>query len=423
MADLRVQVWLELAGRAVQVGDAWAHRRGSVESATFSYDPAYLSLPEAYALDPELPLVEGPLQTDAEHEIFGAFSDCAPDRWGRRLVARAERCEAKGERRTERSFGEVDYLLEARDDMRQGALRFRLPGEEAFLADEATGVPALVTLPSLLAAAERLERDEAVDEDIRALVKGGSSLGGARPKAHVINADGRPAIAKFPSPANDDWDVMSWEAVALKLADAAGIRVPRNQLIQVSGHGVLIVDRFDREGGRRLGYASAMTMLDATDGDPRTYLEIVEAIEAESASPRDDMRELWRRVAFSILVSNTDDHLRNHAFLRRSTAGWSLSPAFDMNPDPEPGAKHLSTAIESGATEALIETLAGVAEFFDLGADDVSSVLGEVLEATAAWRRVAHDLGLTEREIEEMSPAFETGQREAAAELVSPAAS
>ncbi len=422
MADQQVEVCVEIDGETIRVGELWAHRRASKESATFSYDPDYIALPAAYAIDPSLPLVAGPQQTDREHKLFGAFSDCAPDRWGRRLIARNERRQAERQDRTERSFGEIDYLLGSRDDMRQGALRFRRPGGPTFLADERTGVPALVALPELLAAAERIERDEAVDDDLRALVRGGSSLGGARPKAHVIDGEGRPAIAKFPSPKNDDWDVMRWEAVALELAREAGIRVPRNNLVEISERAALIVDRFDRVGGLRIGYMSAMTLLEAIDGQTRSYLEIVEALETESASPTADMHELWRRVAFSILISNTDDHLRNHGFLRRSTAGWSLSPAFDMNPDPEPEPKHLNTAIEFEETEARIETLMGVAAYFDLDQRQAVAILREVYDATGEWRAVATAKGLSEAAANEMRPAFEHEQRRTAGRILSPSA-
>ena len=229
------------------------------------------------------------------------------------------------------------------------------------------------------------------------MLRGGSSLGGARPKAHVTNKDCRIAIAKFPSPANDDWDVMRWEAVALELASRSGINTPSWNLHAIDGKSVLIVDRFDRNGNHRIGYASALTMLEATDGDEATYLDIAEVIEQESAEATVDLRELWRRIAFSILISNTDDHLRNHGFLRVSTSGWALSPVFDINPDPRPGPKRLSTAIDRGAP-ATVETLVAVAQLFRLGRDQARATLKAVAEATSEWRSVAqqHGLNLTQ---------------------------
>ena len=417
MADRRVEVYVQLDGTDLLAGELWSHRRRSRESATFSYTVEFLEHPAAFELDPSLPLVDGLQQTPNDREIFGAFSDCAPDRWGRRLIGRAEQRRAREGDQTGRSLGEIDYLLGVRDDMRQGALRFRDSATEAFLAHEEEGVPALIGLPQLLASSERVEREEEDDADIRALLKGGSSLGGARPKAHVIDENGRPAIAKFPRPSTDEWDVMRWEAVALQLADLAGIEVPPHRLIEVGKRPVLIVNRFDRRGERRIPYVSAMTMLEVSDGDSGSYLEIADVIETHSPAASADLAQLWRRIAFSILISNTDDHLRNHGFLRLSTAGWSLSPAFDLNPQPELGPRHLSTAIDFDETEASIETLLRVAPEFRLGAREAREVLKEVGEATSSWRRVAEANGLSRRALEAMAPAFEHEQSEVVREL------
>src|ERR1035438_6857293 len=195
----------------------------------------------------------------------GAFADSLPDRWGRTLIQRAERARAKAVATAPRSMSEVGLLLGVRDDLRQGALRFRLDEQGPFLAAEESGVPALTDLPALLDIAARAERDTADYEDLRRLVRAGSSLGGARPKAHVLDAAGRVAIAKFPSDSSDTWNVMAWEKVALDLARDAGVTVPDSQLIRIGDRNVLVVDRFDRRGTARIGYASAMTMLEATD--------------------------------------------------------------------------------------------------------------------------------------------------------------
>jgi serine/threonine-protein kinase HipA len=407
MADQRVEVFVAAGGGDLHAGELWSHRRRNRESATFAYVPEYLEHPAAFELDPALPLRDGLQQTPTGREIFAAFGDCAPDRWGRVLIERAERRRAKAQDQTRRSLGEIDYLLGARDDMRQGALRFRDPETEAFLAPEDEGVPTLIGLPRLLASAERVDREEEDDEDLRALLRGGSSLGGARPKAHVIDEDGRSAIAKFPKPSSDRWEVIRWEAVALELARLAGIEVPASRLVEVSGRGVLVVNRFDRQGDRRVPYVSAMTMLEATDGDSGSYLEIAEAIETHSPDTTEDLNRLWRRIAFSILISNTDDHLRNHGFLRLSSAGWSLSPAFDLNPEPELGPRHLKTAIDFDETEARIEVLLGVSKDFRLDEKAARKTLCEVGEATSAWRQVAKAQGLQRSAIEAMAPAFE----------------
>jgi serine/threonine-protein kinase HipA len=217
------------------------------------------------------------------------------------------------------------------------------------------------------------------------------------------------AIAKFPSPL-DEWDVIRWEAVALALAREAGLTVPDSTLHEVDGKAILIVDRFDRAGRRRIGYVSAMTMLEAADRDTGSYLEIADAIERNSADAGDELRQLWRRIAFSILISNTDDHLRNHGFLRTSTAGWSLSPAFDLNPDPEPGVRRLSTAIDFDTQAARLDLAMEVARYFRLDETEASTVLGEVSAATGRWRAAAEKAGLDRDAIERMGPAFEHEQ-------------
>lgn len=225
------------------------------------------------------------------------------------------------------------------------------------------------------------------------------------------------AIAKFPSYGSDTWDVMAWEKVALDLARDAGVTVPDSQLIRIGARHALIIDRFDRGGTTRIGYASAMTMLEARDGDQRSYLEIAAVIEERSASATAELRQLWRRMAFSILISNTDDHLRNHGFLHDHAEAWSLSPAFDLNPNPAPGPKYLSTAVDFDDPRASVETLLSVADYFRLDASQALDVLAEVTRAAANWRRVARAHGLTQRDLAEMEPAFEHPESEQARTL------
>jgi serine/threonine-protein kinase HipA len=405
MPDQEVEVFVQLGGEDVLAGRLWAHRRQRVESATFVYASEYLARRDSYPLDPALPLVSGQLQTPENRSIFGAFSDCSPDRWGRMLIRR--RYGEAGDNIGSQSFGEVDYLLGVRDDLRQGALRFRDPDSGEFLADVEEGVPHLIDLSRLLDYSARAERDVATQEELDMLLKGGSSLGGARPKAHVVDRKGRVAIAKFPKSEGDEWDVTGWEAVTLSLARDAGINVASSELEEIDGRSVHIVDRFDRRAGLRVGYASAMTLLEATDGEPRSYLDLVEVIEEDSDRASADLRELWRRIAFSILVSNTDDHLRNHGFLRATAGGWSLSPAFDINPNPEPGPKFLNTSIDGRSNAASVDLLIDVAEFFRLDEKEAWAILVEVGEATSRWQRVARRFGLDRASITEMRYAFE----------------
>ena len=412
-----VAVYVTVGERNLLAGRLYPHRRRGVESASFGYEDRYLADPDSYALDPALPLVTGSLQTPVGRALFGAFSDCAPDRWGRALIARTEAARARLAGTAMRSLSEADILLGVRDDLRQGALRFRLGQDGPYLAAEDSGVPILTDLPTLLDIAERVQSDTADFGELNRLLRAGSSLGGARPKAHVMDSNGRIAIAKFPSTSSDTWNVMAWEKVALDLARRAGISVPDSHLIRVGDRSVLIIDRFDREGPARIGYASAMTMLEASDGDRRSYLEIAEVIEERSTRVTTDLRQLWRRVCFTILISNTDDHLRNHGFLHERAESWTLSPAFDLNPNPAPGPKELSTAIDFNDTHASIDTLMGVAEYFRLNAQQASDVLAQVTDAVGRWRATAASHGLRQAEIGAMAPAFEHAERDRANEI------
>jgi len=414
-----VEVVVSIEAIDVLAGRLYSHRGRGRESASFTYEADYLARADAYALDPNLPLVQGSQQAPVDLKMFRAFADAAPDRWGRSLVERAEKHRAERAGSSPRSLGEIDFLLGVRDDLRQGAIRFRDPDTGIFLATDDVGVPTLTDLPRLLSAAEHIERDEETDSELGELLRAGSSLGGARPKAHVIDPDGRIAIAKFPSARYDTWNVGAWEKVALDMAEAASIRVPSSRLLRLAERSVLIVDRFDRDGGRRIGYASAMTMLEARDHDTGSYLDIASVLELLSPQATADLQELWRRIAYTILISNTDDHLRNHGFLHVGTGAWVLSPAFDMNPNPAPGPKRLHNTIDGYDTAASISTLMGVCEYFRLTKPDALETLGEVVRATMQWREVATRLGLTKSEIEAMTPALEHDEADTARALVS----
>lgn len=314
---------------------------------------------------------------------------------------------ASDERRASSNLGEVDFLLGVRDDLRQGALRFREDGGP-FVAQEESGVPALTDLPALLELAARAEAYTADLSDLQRLIRVGSSLGGARPKVHVRDANGRIAIAKLPSHGCDTWNVMAWEKVAHDLAAAAGIHVPSSRLLEIDGRLVLVVDRFDRtHPGERIGYVSAMTMLEAADGEQRSYLEIAEVIENTSARATAELKQLWRRIVLSVLISNTDDHLRNHGFLLQHDDVWSLAPAFDLNPNLDPGPRYLSTSIDDRDDAASLALVMEVADYFRLSAGQARDVLAEVAAAVARWPQVARSHGLSEREISHMEPAFD----------------
>jgi len=413
-----IDVYVSIGGSDVPAGRLHTHHRRGTESATFMYNDAYLADPQAYRLDPALPLVAGGLQTPLGSKLFNAFTDAAPDRWGRNLIDRYERARATSDGSRPRRLTEIDYLLGVRDDLRQGALRFRDLETRAFVASDEVGVPGLTELAELMDLAHRAASDDIDEADLLRLVRAGSSLGGARPKTHVRASDGRFAIAKFPSSATDTWDVMKWEKVALTLAQRSGIEVPDTELVDISGRAVLISYRFDRTVGNiRIGYSSALTMLEATDGDQRSYLDIAEVIEEHSLHATRDLEQLWRRMAFTVLISNTDDHLRNHAFLHTGGDSWRLSPAFDLNPNPDPGPKNLSTAIDDFQTEARVDVLIAVAEHFRLEHDTAEGIVRDIALQVDQWMDVATKVGLTTNEITHMEPAFVHDAADLAANL------
>jgi serine/threonine-protein kinase HipA len=323
-------------------------------------------------------------------------------------MRRAERRRAERLGETPRSIGEIDYLLMVDDEARQGALRFAESEGGPFLAAySAAKIPPLVELPRLLSAAEHVTAGGDTDEDLRLLLAPGSSLGGARPKASIRDRDGHLAIAKFPNK-GDEINAVRWEAVALSLAAKAGIVVPAWRLKSVAGKSVLLLRRFDRELGIRIPFLSAMSMLDAHDQETRSYMEFVDVLRRHGASPKEDMRALWRRVVFSIMISNTDDHLRNHGFLYAGPSGWRLSPAYDLNPVPtDIKPRILTTAIDLSDGTASLKLALDVAAYFELSRNEARAIAGEVGRATATWRREAKRLGLTAAEIARMASSFE----------------
>jgi serine/threonine-protein kinase HipA len=402
-------VALDLHGVSRPIGTLYVHSARGRESATFEYERSWIDAPDHFALAPALTVTPGPFFTMPGHALFGALSDSAPDRWGQTLMRRAERRRAKAAGTAPRTLRAVDFLLGVTDTVRQGALRFRTSADGDFVAPERAGaIPPLVELPRLLAATDRFLVDEDSDDDLRLLLAPGSSLGGARPKASVRDIDGTLLIAKFPKP-DDEIRVGAWEAVALDLAAAAGIAVPTYRLESVAGREVLLVTRFDRLGSARIPYLSAMSMLEAFDGDMRSYVDIADALRAHGASAAEDLHELWRRVVFSVLISNTDDHLRNHGVLYAGTAGWRLSPVFDINPVPvDIKPRFLSTSIGSdGDPTASLELALEVALYFDLTADEARVIMRTVGKAVKTWRRVAARRGLRRDESDRMETAFE----------------
>jgi serine/threonine-protein kinase HipA len=409
--DREIEVHIDWDGATRLAGRLWARAKGARQTCSFAYDTAWLGLGGAFPLDPNLPLVHGDAHWDGG--LFNAFSDAAPDRWGRNLMGRRERATAKAEGRAPRTLMEADVLMLVEDQARLGALRFRDMGAEAFQAADAHPVPPLVALPKLLGAARRVLDDKETDEDLRLLLAPGSSLGGARPKASVLGADGQLLMAKFPSQ-TDDWPIPTWESVAMTLAERAGVVVPTFQLRQVARRPVFMMSRFDRTAAGRRPFCSALTALGAADGQTRSYMELVDFLRQDGADAPGDASQLWRRMVFNILISNTDDHLRNHGFLREP-GGWRLSPAYDLNPMPTDVKPRVhALALDETDQDASLDTALSVAGHFRLEKGEAAAIAKEVGEVVATWRDVAAQHDLTANQIDRMASAFEHRDLEAA---------
>ncbi|MEW8307557.1 MAG: type II toxin-antitoxin system HipA family toxin [gamma proteobacterium symbiont of Ctena orbiculata] len=416
--ETEVLVYVDIGGTPHLAGRLWARVRKGRESATFEYDASWLAYANRFALEPALTLGPGPFHTTSGRPLFGTIGDSAPDRWGRVLMRRAERRRAERVGETPRTLMEIDYLLGVDDEARQGALRFATQEGGPFLAEhEAARIPPLIDLPQLLSAAEHVVGDTDSDEDLRLLLAPGSSLGGARPKASVRDRDGHLTIAKFPHK-DDEINAVLWEGVALRLAAKSGIPVPDWRVEYVLNKPVLLLRRFDRVQGERIPFLSAMSMLGASDNESRSYLEFVDALRRYGASPIQDMHELWRRIVFNILISNTDDHLRNHAFLFTGPDGWRLAPAYDLNPVPtDIKPRILTTAIDLDDGSASLDLAMSVVGYFELDEGKARVIAAEVGKAVTTWREEAARLGLTQAEIDRMASAFEHEDLKAALSL------
>lgn len=405
MSRDQIYVYISLDEQDYLVGRLWCHHRKGRESATFEYDDSWLIHPEKFALEPALNLTKGAFHTQSNQSLFGAIGDSAPDRWGRVLMRRANAQLTKN-KQTPSTLMEVDYLLGVSDLARIGSLRFSQEIGGSFLAED-DKVPPIIELPRLLSVTDRYLRDEESEQDLKLLLAPGSSLGGARPKASVIDRDGSLSIAKF-SKHDDEYQVVIWEAIALELARKAGLSVAESRVEHILDEPVNIIKRFDRQNQKRVPFLSAMSMLGARDNDYHSYIEIVYALAQHGAHPNRDMAQLWRRIIFSILISNTDDHLRNHGFLYEPLTGWSLSPTYDVNPVPvDIKPRMLTTAIDFDDNSASLEVALSVIEDFRLSLSQAKQIIHEVANATKHWRSMARQYGIPNPEIERMSSAFE----------------
>ncbi|MBR5973947.1 MAG: type II toxin-antitoxin system HipA family toxin [Clostridiales bacterium] len=381
------------------------------ETYAFEYDPDWLRKSNlSVSLDPMLQPFTG-RQFPYGKGIFGAFADASPDRWGRVLMNKRERILAEKESRKPRKLYDSDYLLGVYDQTRMGGLRFKTEKDGAWKSDdEVVAVPPWAKLRTLEEASRKYENDESglAEKWINQLLRPGSSLGGARPKATVIDPEGSLWIAKFPSK-NDEDDSGAWEQIVHDLAEMCGLDVPPSKLERFSRYGsTFLVKRFDRDGTRRIHYSSAMTLLGKTDGasaaDGTSYLDIASFIRANGADPQTDLRELWSRIVFNMAVSNTDDHLRNHAFLL-TQKGWKLSPLFDVNPVPY--GDELALNVNESDNRIRLALAIDTAVQFGISKSDAESLARDiVLTVQDNWERLASGYDLSRANRERMRPAF-----------------
>lgn len=399
-------VYVDLNGEPVHAGRLWVRDKQGKETATFQYTPAWLKHPARFELAPPLTLHPGQFQ--AADRLFNCFSDAAPDRWGQMLMRYHERNRAKDAGTQPKTLLASDFLAGVDDQTRMGALRFKDAKGGDFLTKTGATVPPVLELKNLLSATDRIEKGKARKSDVELVLAPGASLGGARPKATVRDRDGQLWLAKFPW-VKDEWPVIKWEIALLTMAGNAGVEVPQFRVEPIGAKTVLMIARFDRRiGGVRFPYMSAFTALDAKDHqEDRSYMELVDALRTLGYAPREDLHQLWRRMVFNLLVSNTDDHMRNHGFLR-SGDGWRLSPAFDMNPVPADvnGRIHVLAFNEMDRSSEL-DICMSVANYFALKPSEAAAIAGEVAAAVAPWRDVAKACKLSKFDIERMESAFE----------------
>lgn len=393
-----------------QIGVIYIQQTRGREFYSFEYEEKWIAEVNM-VLDPDLQLYRGRQYVSDDKNIFGVFADSCPDRWGRRLLNRREEIRAKTVGEKPDKLMESDYLLGVYDESRMGGLRFKTDPEGDFLSnDEKFSVPPWTSLRELEQASIFFENDDSglSDKWLKQLLAPGSSLGGARPKASVMAPDGKLWIAKFPS-RQDDFNSGAWEMVVHELAVMCGLNVPEAKAERFSKLGTtFLVKRFDREGERRVHFSSAMTLLGKKDGanasDGSSYLEMVSFIKACGAKPKRDLIELWKRVVFSMAVSNTDDHFRNHGFIV-SDEGWELSPLYDVNPDVY--GKYLSLNVDSNDSSIDFELAIEAAPCYGLDRETATQTVDFIKSIVKNnWRDLAKKYGISRGEADRMAAAF-----------------
>lgn len=414
MTTSDVEVYLDgLDEEPVRIGSLRPSFMGgrTLAGSSFQYDPVYLARRDSYAISPELSLHTGRTYTGEDQTLFGAFADAAPDEWGQKIIEANHALRLRDDPTLPRRIGSFDHLLGVSDFTRMGALRLRA-ASGSWLSDDA-GVANLHDLDKVIAAATRYEKNEATEDDLAYLSDIATSPGGARPKANVVTDRGRLVIAKLPHSKDGEIDVETWEALAMTLAQRAGLRVPTfTRHVVGPGTAVLVSERFDRDAsGRRIGYLSAHSAI----GSGRTvaaatYEDFAETIAEFSESPSEDLREMFGRVALTVLINNVDDHWRNHGLLR-GKKGWRLAPAFDLNPSRTRGViNSRAISAEDDPRERHLRNLVNSAGSYGLTASESASILRRVGDQVTTWRAVANEMGIPVKQQELMARAFDAEQ-------------
>ena len=381
----------------------------------FEYSMDWLRHTDRIPIDPRLDLFSGKQYPASESTQFGVFLDSSPDRWGRTIMDRRSAARANKSGNTALPLMQIDYLLGVHDASRVGGLRFKSSSDGNFLDDaDEDAAPPFARLRELEQASLQFESDDFDESDLERLsdlLAPGSSLGGARPKASVVDEEGNLWVAKFPS-LNDTYDVAAWEYLAIGMARDCGIMVPDVRLEQFSRkHHTLLSRRFDRTPAQdRLHVMSAMTMLEREEGNVGNagYLDMAETIERYSNEVMEQLSQLWRRLAFNVLISNTDDHLRNHSFMLKGTS-WNLSPAYDLNPNAR--GSHLSININETDSTLNVHLVLEVAPLFRIDNDSAQQILTNMVAIVSTWEQRAGSLGLGRDECQNMRRAFEVHLR------------
>ena len=401
--------WLEISGPKL-IGVLAAHQGKGRKTFSFSYDEKWLETEKPFLFDPDITWNKGQ-QFPIGKSNFGIFNDAMPDTWGRTLMKRREAQIAKEEKRVVKSLHDIDFLLGVNDESRMGGLRFKLQEKEPFLNnDKARPTPPWSSVRELqhgISLIESNKDNKEVRKWLSILLAPGSSLGGARPKANIMDEKGNLWIAKFPTK-EDTSDKGAWEFLAYKLAIRAGIEMAECKIEKISGkHHTFFTKRFDRIKNKRIHFASAMTMTannedTIKESDP-SYLDIAEFIQFNESNNKQELHQLWRRMVFNIAISNTDDHLRNHGFILNKN-GWKLSPAYDINPSIDKDG--LSLNIDANNNSLDFDLAKSVGEYFQLKEKQMDDILKEIKAAIKNWKTEATKFGISKTEIALMSSAF-----------------